>query len=43
MAEFERTENSNVYSETVDVIPIIIRYRQQNIEWNDKNLANQKS
>lgn len=43
MAEFERTENSNVYSETVDVIPIIIRYRQQNIEWNDKNLANHKS
>ena len=43
MAEFERTENSNVYSETVDVIPIIIRYRQQNIEWNDKNVANQKS
>ena len=43
MAEFERTENSNVYSETVDAFPIIIRYRQQNIEWNDKNLAIQKS
>ena len=40
MAEFERIENNEMYSDSVEALPIIIRYRQQNVEWNDKHLAN---
>jgi hypothetical protein len=41
MAEFERIESSDpLYSDSVEALPIIIRYRQTNVEWNDKQLAN---
>lgn len=40
MAEFERMESGALYSDSVEALPIIIRYRQQNLEWNDKHLVN---
>lgn len=39
MAEFERIENNTLYADSVEALPIIIRYRQNNVEWNDKQLA----
>lgn len=43
MTEFERTENKDLYSDSVEALPIIIRYRQNNIDWNDKHLASTNS
>lgn len=40
MAEFERIESNALYADSVEALPIIIRYRQNNVEWNDKQLAN---
>lgn len=40
MAEFERIENNLLYSDTTEALPIIIRYRQNNAEWNSKHLVN---
>lgn len=40
MAEFERIESNTLYSETGENLPIIIRYRQNNAEWNNKHLVN---
>lgn len=39
MAEFERIESNALYADSVEALPIIIRYRQNNVEWNDKQLA----
>lgn len=38
MAEFERTENNMMYSDSIESLPIIIQYNHGNIEWNDKHL-----
>lgn len=40
MAEFERIESNALYADSVEALPIIIRYRQNNVKWNDKQLAN---
>ena len=39
MEEFERIENNALYADSVEALPIIIRYRQNNVEWNNKQLA----
>lgn len=43
MPGFERIENDAIYSDSVEALPIIISYGQQNIEWNDKHLTNTSS